>query len=288
MPETASYIRSPRTIKEYHIVAKLYEADPHLREKKFDIKKTAATYRSINYWESVGVLDDPRNVSGHGWRKFSSIDTAFIAIITQLRAAGFSIEKIKQTKESLFAEWIFPEIQGDKLVVGISETSITALEFAFQRMLLGKQFGEKLFTGNVYLIIDDDGRAEVMMNQDFLINRSLGLLPHNYYILNLNALFSEYISDTLVKIWDEKTDVLDDNESVALNTIRAAGNDETITLKRDGKKITLIERKFSSAPSGELHNLIDEIKYGELTIKIRNGKPVIAHAIKQEKIGNAE
>ncbi len=52
-----------------------------LNEKKYAIKDTDASYRSINHWSSLGLLDDVREDNNKGWRKFSIIDIVWLRIL---------------------------------------------------------------------------------------------------------------------------------------------------------------------------------------------------------------
>ena len=71
------------------------------RLKRFELKDTEQTYRTINHWCSVGLLDDSR-INSQGWRKFSMVELAFISIISALRNFGVPLETIKVVKEELF------------------------------------------------------------------------------------------------------------------------------------------------------------------------------------------
>lgn len=72
------------------------------KEKRFTIKDTDLTYRTLNHWVSEGLIDDERNNEGQGWRKFSIYDRLWVQIILELRKYGISFEKIKSVKECLF------------------------------------------------------------------------------------------------------------------------------------------------------------------------------------------
>ena len=71
-----------------------------LNEKTGTMRDTQLSYRVVNNWESVGLIDSDRP-SGKGWRKFSVMDAVWMRIIGELRKFGFLMEKIKKTKVSL-------------------------------------------------------------------------------------------------------------------------------------------------------------------------------------------
>ena len=54
-----------------------------------------ATYRFINYLTETGLLDDRRDTTGVGWRKFSFIEIVYINTVIALRKFGVKAEVIK-------------------------------------------------------------------------------------------------------------------------------------------------------------------------------------------------
>lgn len=67
------------------------------------IQNDSATYRFINYLTSTGLLDDRRETTGKGWRKFSYVECIYINIVVALRKFGVKIEAIKPIYE-LFSQ----------------------------------------------------------------------------------------------------------------------------------------------------------------------------------------
>jgi DNA-binding transcriptional MerR regulator len=82
---------------------KLLEVPEELRAKLAEawslpqagIKNNGATYRFINYLTSTGLLDDRRETTGKGWRKFSYSECIYLNIVVALRKFGVKIEAIK-------------------------------------------------------------------------------------------------------------------------------------------------------------------------------------------------
>lgn len=58
-------------------------------------QKDGATYRFINYLTDTGLLDDRRDTTGVGWRKFSFIEIVYINIVIALRKFGVKADAIK-------------------------------------------------------------------------------------------------------------------------------------------------------------------------------------------------
>lgn len=58
-------------------------------------QKDGATYRFINYLTDTGLLDDRRDTTGMGWRKFSFIEIVYINTVIALRKFGVKADAIK-------------------------------------------------------------------------------------------------------------------------------------------------------------------------------------------------
>jgi len=66
---------------------------------KAGIQNDGATYRFINYLTSTGLLDDRREITGKGWRKFSYVECIYLNIVVALRKFGVKVEAIKPVYE---------------------------------------------------------------------------------------------------------------------------------------------------------------------------------------------
>lgn len=277
MASNDGYIHSRNTISNFFIWADYLGCNPHLREKKFSVKDSSTTYRTINYWDSVGLLDDDTKDTEGKWRKFSKTDLAFIAIITRLRNAGFSIDKIKRTKQCLqgYLQYIVDGKNGKEWVK--PKHPMNNLEFGYYCALA------KQNEGNTYLIVEDDGTAEVLSELDLELNRDAGELPDSYYLINLNALFHKFFGDKF-KVWDSNSHCISEDEAAVLESLRSDTESDTFTIQRKDTKITLIRKQCNKKPDGDLHNTINSIGYGSVEQKIVDGKVVAVKIIKQEKV----
>jgi DNA-binding transcriptional MerR regulator len=59
------------------------------------------TYRQINHWERCHLIEPSRETDKTGWRRFSYIDVAHLAVIIELRSYGVGIQSIKRDLDSL-------------------------------------------------------------------------------------------------------------------------------------------------------------------------------------------
>lgn len=137
-----------------------------INEKKYTIKDTDATYRTINHWAKLGLIDDDRENEGKGWRKFSIVDLVWLGVLKQLREYGFSLEKIKKGYDAI------NDMPG-------------LLEFGIY-MAMAKQA--------VYLIVLPDGYIELATRSSLLASESTGLLVEiSYLVINLNNCLMSFL-----------------------------------------------------------------------------------------------
>jgi len=134
------------------------------------------TYRQINYWDTIGLLDFKRQSSKKGWRKFSFIDIINILVLQYLIYFGVSSERIKDTIEYMNSN------QGYKF------GDITPLELFIFYSLAGKHYNLVLHEVGWSLILPSNNYYEIITPYD--ITRSGQLL----------APFSMHIDEVIKKL----------------------------------------------------------------------------------------
>jgi hypothetical protein len=73
-----------------------------IRLPNFEIGKDAGTsYRVINHWDSLGLIDCER-ASSNSWRRFNLIETLWISVMRRFRKMEISLGKIAQIKPYFF------------------------------------------------------------------------------------------------------------------------------------------------------------------------------------------
>ncbi len=227
-----------------------------LRSKYLTANETPLSFRTINSWTSAGLLDDSRSKPGQGWRKFSTVDITLMSILVELRKFGLSLETLKKVKNSLY----LPAQKSD------NPNIITRLEFALIRSK------NSVGDGNTYLLIDSDGNTGVLAERDLVLNRFENKLPDTYIYLNLNKVLKSTFKT--MDVWEEYTLSLYRSEWDLINSIRLTDGTKDITVKADKNRIKMIEKSFSGKPQDvtNLHNLINEIGYGQVQLTIKDGK----------------
>src|SRR3990167_3573289 len=62
----------------------------YLNKRTAQIGDFDTTYRMVNHWGSLGLIDDDRE-ENKGWRRFSIVETFWLRIILALREFGFPL-----------------------------------------------------------------------------------------------------------------------------------------------------------------------------------------------------
>ena len=224
----------------------------YIRTKKFAVKSTDLTYRIINTWTNFGLLNDNRKRYEQGWRKFSIIDLFWIKIIEKVRNFGFSLEKIKQIKNYLFSKIKLYGLQNQVIT-----TDFIIIEFAFFRTC---SFSGG---GNTYLMIENDGCSTIITPRDFVINNGLNQLPNSYIFLNLNKIAKEIFGDK-IQIHSDNLFQLDETEIEFIKAKRLENNDSIILEQKNNSDIIKAQKSTYTKDAGGLHNIINQIKTGEI------------------------
>ncbi|MGE3799470.1 MAG: MerR family transcriptional regulator [Candidatus Kapaibacterium sp.] len=100
--ENGSWVDDPVLVEFFSFMDSEYarKSVERVNEKLYTVKETDLTYRALNHWTELELLEDDRE-EGKGWRKFSMADLVWIRILTDLRYFGVPIEKLKRVKDSV-------------------------------------------------------------------------------------------------------------------------------------------------------------------------------------------
>ncbi len=252
------------TIKEmmglFDVLQRHPEVLTKLREKKYTAKDTDKTFRIINYWESVGLLDNNRKSGNEGWRKFSMMDMVFMHLLAKLREFDFSIQKLKVAKQDL----------EKTLTIGKTKTDITALEYAYMRVM-GLSNG-----GNIYFMLTPDGHADCVTQKDILLMQALEEVPEGYICINFNQLLSARVKlgKHKIPVHSENAFVLSEKEQAILEVLRTKKYKSITIAPKEGGKSTLIE---CTADYKDGDTLPD---YGDILTRVQDGS-IVQKTIKE-------
>lgn len=252
------------TMKEIVGLLDMVEKHPDilskLREKKYTAKDTDKTFRIINYWESVGLLDNNRKSGSEGWRKFSMIDLVFMHLLAKLREFDFSIQKLKTVKEDLDAV-----ITKDRV-----ENGITILEYAYLRAVCAKN------CGNTYFMLTPDGHADCVTQKDILLMQMLKEMPEGYIGINFNQFLSTRVKLTThtIPVHSENAFVLNTTEKAILEVLRTKKYRSVTIAPKNGGKSAVIECTADYKEGDAMPN------FGDIVTRVQDGS-IVQKTIKE-------
>lgn len=232
------------------------------REKRHSIAQTSTTYRIINHWSEIGLINK-NTQQGSGWRKFSLIDLIWIYILKDLREYGMPLEALKHTKESLFH-------------LGKKENTVHF------ELFLSLAFLKK----KVLLVVASDGEAGVMLEEEYN-GQYQPDLPRTHLVLDLNDILAAILKKPDLKYSNELTLTLDSKESALLNKIRFEDNIREVNLKVNNNKIGKVNYKANLENPEHLTSILADLqkqkdKDRDITIKQKDGKFVLLEIVEKE------
>lgn len=242
-----------------------------MRNKHYTIKNLpGASYRLINHWESLGLLDDCRCKHGNGWRRFSLEDMMLIRIFGALRSFGMGTEQMLKTRECLLLE---PDD---------TENKFNILDGIIFKVVAR---GEK---GHLHLIVDTDGVAVPMSLKSMDDSREISLFPQNYISLDLNVLFYSCMGPLGQEIQrpEIQKNTLTSAEHKIINELRKS-QAQKITIESGVDRqpkyvVTEQTQNIQGVPLSKLRNM--ETEFGEMNVAFADGKPVSVCVKRRKKL----
>lgn len=234
-----------------------------VNEKKHSVKDGDTTYRIINHWTQHGLFDDSRPDDSMDWRKLSLKDVMWLRIARDLRKFGLPLDALKVTYKCLWQR-------------RYSKTKKTYpwLEIA---MALCR------FREPVMLVVFEDGFAEITIPESLAVNDYMMGIQSRLCI-SINDIYREVMGDDEGKYIPRphKLFALNESEKDAIMALGAIDDGAVNMHKHDGK-ITHIDTTKQVEGAQRIVDIMSDIEYGELTIKMVKGKPVHTKMVKTER-----
>ncbi len=235
------------------------------RRRRFELKDTEQTYRTINHWCKIGLIDDNRT-NTRGWRKFSIVELALISIISTLRNFGIPTETIKVVKEQLFTIPVTEDYA--------NPCRMSWLEYACVH-------GARLTNyGNTFLILTEENEVYVVPAFTLHEQSILDDLPSTYLLINLNRLLNRILPRSFRLAGVNILNI--DDKTLEILKATSNNNVDKVTINKKGNEIDSIESVYSSDKS--IHELIESVGYGEINLTIKNGKVVHTKSVSRKKL----
>ena len=240
--------------------------DTFLNEPLFRVSDLGKKYRTINYLETTGLINDARDQKGVGWRKLGLSEYVYISILLELRRYGLKSDVLKNFKElyeeySLYA--LFAILAGHEVIMIFKPNGFCAM--------LDPTFLE-LYEDESFLpdAIPRRDNGEIQLKLSVFTSYALGLIgkpkPIIQYSLPINR--SNPTSDGLKKYEKkllEATKNLEHGEgkNIALRRLK----DNSILLGYSGN--VSVDNEIVQS----LSSLVDE-GYCDLTVSLKDRKVV--------------
>lgn len=225
-----------------------------IRERIYPASKIGASYRVINHWTEKGILADLREENSREWRKFSFSDLVWVKILEELRGYGMSLDKIKAVYDRV--------IQGVHGHYNIFEKYLVLC----------------LIKSPLYLSISANGDVET----------PLALSPINNGQNSNIQIYVHRIVDELINRTQNYTEIETPKEGIAPShrkvlELLKSDNWKEMTLLKKGHDIKDCIISGDIDVSQPLHKILDQLEYGELSLKRESGKIVAGeHKIRKK------
>lgn len=234
-------------------------------EKRYTSSDTGQSYRTLNSWDSSGLLLTLPNTKSK-WRKFSIVEIIWIHIVKELRGFGFNKSKILKLKKTLF-----PDINNK----GISDTSIFA---QYIISVVAKR--------DVVLIVDAQGNGDFAIDFELLeTERELADFPISYILISINKICADITGNENYRKKNQFVYIPNKKENELLNEIKNTENIKSANISIKENKISRVEYKNSLTPN-KFKDILWEAQHdriwGEIRIKMENGKPVYIEKVQKK------
>jgi len=228
------------------------------RERKITLN--SVTYRQINSWEEQGLLTIERE--NREWRKYSLMDAIWVKILQELREFGFSIDKIRATKESL-------SFLSDKCGV-----PMPFLEFYTAFALGGKM--------PVVILFFTDGVAVPANFTQFKVTKEVFDVDHHIQI-NLKKILQGFFPN--LDLWPKyELEMPVSIEEVELLAFMRVKQFEKVEVHYKGGRIDLIEGLERVDAQKRIMDIFREQKYSDINLIQQDGRIVAVTRKVKKKI----
>ena len=217
--------------------------------KEQHVKNLPMTYRTINHWESQGLLSNQREQEKK-WRQFSIMDQAWLYTIETLRDFGLPLDRIKNIKSLFFNAY-------EKYPFSLMEYYLSCAYILLE---------------HVFLIVFSNGFAIPLTYteyKDALKNNWIG----THLQVNINEIVQKIFPDQDFSP-KYKNEALITPKEFELLYIMRTGNFEEINVKFKNGSLYLVEGTESLENEEKIQDIIREGQYQNIEIKQENCKVV--------------
>ena len=283
-------------------IEKIY---PKLYEPIMNLSMTGVPARVYFYWKKSGLIESfGVDESKKGWIKINLIEYLWIKIIVILRDYGVPFEKIKETKEKLFSNYIdilitekddyieflreskFSEEKISKIIRVIDlvkeEVNSSPEEFEIYQTLIGNLVMGLLLKNDKGYITLSKGEDEYEVGYFSIKTMTeFETLVSPYFdepclFIPIRSIIAEFLDDFKTEKTAVSINLLDLKEMKVIEAIRKRDFKE-ITIKLESNKETIIieiekDGNILDEKAKEIKRILGLNEYSEVLIKFRNNK----------------
>jgi hypothetical protein len=295
-----------RTINAHGItlqtIEKIY---PKLYEPIMNLSMTGVPARVYFYWKKSGLIESfGADESKKGWIKINLIEYLWIKVIVILRDYGVPFEKIKETKEILFSNYMDILItEKDEYIEFLRENEFseeTIKEFSRAIDLVKDEVNSSPEEFEIYQTLIGNLVMQLLLKNDkgyITLSKGEGVYDVGYFSIKTMTEFEKFVEPYFEKpclfipirsiieefLDDAKTEkiavainLLDLKEMKVIEAIRKRDFKE-ITIKLESNKETIIieiekDGNILDQKAKEVKRILGLNEYSEVTIKFRNDK----------------
>jgi hypothetical protein len=283
-------------------IEKIY---PKLYEPSMNLSITGVPARVYFYWKKSGLIESfGEDESKKGWIKINLIEYLWIKVIVILRDYGVPFEKIKETKELMFTNYIdFILADKDDYIQFLRDSNISEKkikEISSAMVLLKEEINSSPVEFEIYhtiigslvmdlLLKNDKGYITLLKEKNdfdinyFSINSMAEFKDHVQSFFDQPCLFipirgiiEEFLDDPKTEKMAVSINILDLKEMKVIEAIRKKDFKE-ITIKLESNKETIVieiekDGNILDQKAKEVKRILGLNEYSEVTIKYRNDK----------------
>jgi hypothetical protein len=220
-----------------------------LNVKDRHIKDLPMTYRTINHWESQGLIDCDRKEDA-AWRQFSIMDQLWLYTIQALREFGLPLDRVKNAKDIFF-------------------TPIDNYPFSIMEYYTSCAY---ILLEDVFLIVFSDGFTIPLTYSEYQ-NALKSNWIRNHVQVNINEIIQKIFQDPNLEPRYKDEASITPQEFEVLHMIRT-GNFEEIKIRFTNGSIYLLEGIEDLSRVAKIGDIIREGNYQDLEVKQENGRVV--------------
>ncbi len=278
--------------RRYEKVKELANA---LLQRHFIGTDTGVSYRVINHWENVGLIDNFRE-EGQRWRRFSFVEFIWVRMIDEMRRFGLPVESIKVVKQSLFQPASIVDLDIHLRSIyrarGNSNADHEAGREAMEKDMQGRfdgGFEEQQLDGNwlqhlilssivkrcpVILVAFTDGAPFAIHEEldHFIFPEHLDRLSFESHLrIPITGIIKEFLRGGLAIERMGDLQILEPNEQTVLRIIHS-GLYDSVTVNFKDKKMKSMELRQSQEVTRKIVDVLAAGKYQDISIVQHEGQ----------------